>query len=186
LSAILYFLGTFKHWARFVICIVVCIACNETSQKTVNEPFENLSDSAMVLNQQLVLSERQEIDDFIGRYQWPVITTETGLRYYIYQSGKGSNPTIGDSVQITYNVKLLTGDLIHQSEKGHPVTIILGKRNVVSGLEEGIMMMNPGSKAKMIIPSHLAFGLLGDLSRVPSRAVLVCEVELCSFKKGKK
>jgi FKBP-type peptidyl-prolyl cis-trans isomerase len=40
------------------------------------------------------------------------------------------------------------------------------------------MLMKEGEKAIFIIPSHLAFGLLGDENKIPKRATLVYDVEL--------
>ncbi len=126
------------------------------------------------------------MDDYIFRYQWVMKNTETGLRYMIYRNGDGHYPKEGDTVTIKYSVNLLNGDLIYRSDTATPYAFILGKRNIVSGLEEGIMLMNAGSRSKLILPSHLAFGLLGDMSKIPSRAVLVCDVEICAINPGKK
>ena len=43
--------------------------------------------------------------------------------------------------------------------------------------------MKVGDKAKFIIPSHLAFGLLGDENKIPKRATLVYDVELIDVMK---
>jgi FKBP-type peptidyl-prolyl cis-trans isomerase len=38
--------------------------------------------------------------------------------------------------------------------------------------------MNKGDKAKFILPSHLGYGLMGDEVKIPSHAILVCDVSL--------
>ena len=62
----------------------------------------------------------------------------------------------------------------------------IGKSRVVNGLEEGVLLMKKGGRAKLIVPSHLAFGLLGDPGKIPARAVLVYDVELCDIRHVKK
>ena len=52
---------------------------------------------------------------------------------------------------------------------------------VESGLEEGILLMKTGGKAKFILPPHLAYGLPGDGKKIPARAILVYDVELLSI-----
>ena len=42
--------------------------------------------------------------------------------------------------------------------------------------------MKVGDIAKFILPSHLAFGLLGDEEKIPKRATLVYHVELLTIK----
>jgi FKBP-type peptidyl-prolyl cis-trans isomerase len=38
--------------------------------------------------------------------------------------------------------------------------------------------MRKGEKAKFILPSHLAHGLVGDLQKIPPLSILVLDVEL--------
>jgi len=50
-------------------------------------------------------------------------------------------------------------------------------------LEEGLLLLHQGDKAKFIIPSHLAYGLLGDQKQIPPGATLVYDVELIQLNK---
>ena len=70
----------------------------------------------------------------------------------------------------------------YNSDKDGLKLIELGKAEVESGLEEGILLMKVGDKAKLVIPSHLAFGLLGDENKIPKRATLIYDVELVEIK----
>jgi FKBP-type peptidyl-prolyl cis-trans isomerase len=54
---------------------------------------------------------------------------------------------------------------------------------VESGLEEGILMLRVGDKARFIMPPHLAHGLLGDQKKIPPRAIIVYEVEITNISK---
>jgi FKBP-type peptidyl-prolyl cis-trans isomerase len=53
---------------------------------------------------------------------------------------------------------------------------------VESGLEEVILFLKKGDRAKIIIPSHLAFGLVGDGNKIPAMATLVYDLELIELK----
>jgi FKBP-type peptidyl-prolyl cis-trans isomerase len=55
---------------------------------------------------------------------------------------------------------------------------VLGHSTEESGLEQGILMMQEGDKARFILPPHLAHGLLGDENMIPARSIIVYEVEL--------
>lgn len=146
------------------------------------ESIGMMDDSLLNFNRQVVQDESQEIADFILRYHWKMTTTQTGLRYMIYKSGTGHTAKKGDVVSILYNVHLLNGDLVFSTDPLNPFKFEIGKRRVPIGLEEGVMMMKTGEKAKLIVPSHLAFGLIGDLDKVPNRAILVYDVEICQIK----
>jgi FKBP-type peptidyl-prolyl cis-trans isomerase len=163
------------------------MACNHAVEQTNSFP-ENApqKDSVMEYNQKIVESEIQAIDDFIRRYHWNMQKTNTGLRYMIYQKGTGPAALNGSRVEIRYTLSLLNGDVVYRADTSATFSFETGKRNVVSGLEEGVMLMNRGSRAKLIVPSHLAFGLLGDMDKVPAQAVLVYDVELCNIHPVKK
>jgi FKBP-type peptidyl-prolyl cis-trans isomerase len=81
-----------------------------------------------------------------------------------------------------YNVKLLTGDMIYSSKELGSKTFEIGHGGVESGLEEALLYLKLGDKAKLIIPSHLAFGLLGDQNKVPPRSTLVYDIEIVNLK----
>jgi len=55
---------------------------------------------------------------------------------------------------------------------------IIGKGQAENGLEEALLMMKYGDKARLILPPHLAFGLLGDDKKIPRRAIIVYEIEV--------
>lgn len=154
-------------------------SCMEQLQDKENiANFHILDDTLLLYNQKIVQIENQEIADFINRYHWKMETTSTGLRFGINKKGNGLAPIKGSTVTIGYSVKLLTGDVVFQSDSLHPLTFIVGQRKVTNGLEEGVLLMHQGERAKLIVPSHLAYSLPGNLEKIPTRAILVYEVEL--------
>lgn len=170
-----------KYYFSLVIIVLIIISCDH--KKTNNDQKreytkDEIEKSLLEANQQLVNSEDEQIADFLSRYNWNMQKTESGLRYFIYHKGAGVRAENGVQVKISFNVRLLTGDLIYSSEKDGVNEFVIGKSTVESGLEEGILLMRVGDKAKLIIPSHLAFGLLGDQNRIPKRSTLVYDLEL--------
>ncbi len=72
------------------------------------------------------------------------------------------------------------------SKFGHvePFNFTLGAGNVIKGCDEGVALMRIGSKAKLIIPSPLAYGsrsIPGNKNNpkgVPANSVLIFDVEI--------
>ena len=112
--------------------------------------------------------------------------SNTGLRYFIYKHGKGLPAEEGKIATLNYEIKLLTGEVCYTSKELGPKQFLIGKGGVETGLEEGILLLKEGDRAKFIIPSHLAFGLLGDSEKIPAKATLVYDVELIELNKIKK
>lgn len=127
-------------------------------------------------------AETQKILDFIERHGWEMIDTGTGLKYMIYEQGSGAEVQSNDIVSIHYSVWLLTGELIYSSRDIGLKSFRVGRGGVESGLEEGILLLRVGDRARFIIPSHLAHGFLGDGAKIPKRAPILYDIELVEIK----
>ena len=60
---------------------------------------------------------------------------------------------------------------------GRPFEFPLGKGRVIPGWDEGIALLNVGTKAKLTIPANLGYGSR-DNGPIPANSDLVFEVEL--------
>ena len=56
--------------------------------------------------------------------------------------------------------------------------VLVDQSEVESGLQEAIKLLSTGDRAKFIIPSHIAHGLLGDLNKIPPLRTLVIDLTL--------
>lgn len=172
------------HPSILMVLLVSVYLAGSACQQQTNERQAAIADDRTInqalerTNVLLIDAERQEIDDFIHRYGWEMIETGTGLRYTIYEHGTGRLAEAGKIARIDYKVYLLNGDLIYASEQDGEKHFRIGQGGVESGLEEGILLLREGDKARFIIPSHLAHGVTGDGARIPQRASIIYELEL--------
>jgi FKBP-type peptidyl-prolyl cis-trans isomerase FkpA len=130
------------------------------------------------INKYLVQKDIELIESYAKRRDWNVTQTETGLFYEIYEKGSGDFARDGKQVTIHYTLSLLDGTVCYSSDQSGPNTFRLGRSREESGLEQGLLMMRVGDRAHLILPPHLAHGLLGDEDKIPARAVIVYDVEL--------
>ena len=107
-------------------------------------------------------------------------TTSTGLQYLEESAGSGETPKSGEIITIHYIASLTDGtELANTYTNNKPISTVLGANRLLPGWEEGVGMMKPGGKAKLVLPADLAFGEQGYGS-VPPNSQLVMEVELLS------
>jgi len=106
--------------------------------------------------------------------------TESGLWYMVYEAGDGKMAEQGDLVALEYSVSLLDGTLCYHSDESGPLNFVVGRGGVEAGLEEGILLLRVGDKARFILPPHLAYGLLGDENKIPARSVIIYDLTLTS------
>ncbi|MCF8296811.1 MAG: FKBP-type peptidyl-prolyl cis-trans isomerase [Saprospiraceae bacterium] len=162
----------------FIILCVFMFACGNNKDVPENEPPKDISKSIEYANQHMVKVENEHIESYIERHKWNMKKTGTGLRYMIYKEGSGLKAEAGNLVKIKFSVELINGTKCYNSEQDGPKEFLLNKSDEINGLHEGVMLMKVGDKAKLILPPHLAFGLLGDQEKIPLRATLIYDVEL--------
>jgi FKBP-type peptidyl-prolyl cis-trans isomerase FkpA len=164
-----------------VYCILFTVYClsscrHEQQQQVSSE--DSLKEHLINANKIMVKDESKEIEDFISRHQWKMTSTGTGLRYEIYSHGSGKKAEVKKEVTVAFSVYLLDGTLCYPADEKKPLTIIPGQGEQTRGLEEGIMLMHEGDKARLVVPSHLAFGIQGDGNKIPGRNALYYDVTL--------
>ena len=155
-------------------------SCEEDKKVVINE--QKLRKPLMDLNKSKVEMESDQINKYIKRRKWDVVKTGTGLRYLIYKKGIGATAKEGQRALVRYTVMLLSGDTAYSTKETGPQEFLIGMDNVESGLHEGIQYMRVGEKAKLILPSFLAHGLIGDRNKIPMRSTIIYDIELLDLK----
>ncbi len=172
--------GTFKHGTAVLLVCMFVVSCDDPKKdKPVVIDSQKLKENIVKVNQPAVVMENDEINAWIKSHGYPMKTTGTGLRYYIFKENKkGKEIKLKNEVSIKYKVSLLDGIECYSSDKKGPRIFMVGADNIESGLHEGIRFMKQGEKAVFVLPAHLAFGLVGDRDKIPPKTTVVYEIEV--------
>ncbi len=107
------------------------------------------------------------------------MTTPAELQIEKYHAGSGPAARKGQTVKVHYTGTLENGTKFDSSrDRGEPIEFQLGAGQVIQGWDEGLMQLNVGDKAKLIIPPHLGYGARGAGGVIPPNATLIFDVEL--------
>ncbi len=154
--------------------------------KIFKEKMQALKDAqAEALKQQKVLLK--QVIDSLSANSISVVTTDSGLTIIKTVEGKGKSPVAGQTVKVDYKGMLLSGKVFDSSYGKNPIAFPVGVGRVIPGWDEGIMQLNQGDKATLVIPSYLAYGpkeVGGGI--IPANSDLVFDVELVEVVKDKK
>lgn len=129
-------------------------------------------------NQKIMHWENEEINLFIKRYHWNMTRTGTGLYIEILKPGNGDLIQSEKMVSMNYQTFLLSGEMLYNSEQDGVKTFKVDKSEEIVGLQEAVKMLRPGAKARLIIPSYLAYGVAGDGDKVVGRVPLAMIIEI--------
>jgi peptidylprolyl isomerase len=112
------------------------------------------------------------------------IELPSGLKYMDTKLGDGAVAKATSTVTVNY-----TGWVSNNGEKGKkfdssfdsgaPLTVTLGKGEVIKGWDDGVSGMRVGGKRTLVIPPDLAYGAKGGgQGAIPPNAALIFDVEL--------
>ena len=158
--------------ASFIYCLAfVALLCSFTScQKERVDPFDPVAQAAA--DDALIL-EYLKKDGYTNYTK-----TASGLYYVQIQAGTNPQAQNGNTVQIHYIGRFLNGEIFESSyHSGNPFTFKVGAGAAIKGWDEGVTYMQKGEKARLYIPSALAYGRYGN-SNIPGNAVLVFDMEV--------
>ncbi len=104
--------------------------------------------------------------------------TDEGLHYTIDRQGNGPFPRKGEYAVIRFSANLLDGTVFDQSDIENPLVFQIGNKEVIKGLDLGILLMRKGSRFTFYMPPALAYGHQGVGTTVPPNSPIVYAAEL--------
>ncbi|WP_423148584.1 FKBP-type peptidyl-prolyl cis-trans isomerase [Rubrolithibacter danxiaensis] len=150
--------------------------------------------------EKLQAAEKQALDKYIADQKQNVKSTPSGLRYVIIKASAKNKPLSSDTVYVNYTGRTLEGKVFDSSIEAEakkaglnqpgrtyePIHFAVGEGEVIKGWDEGLLLLNEGSKARFFIPSQLAYGSQGAGEDIKPFSPLIFDVELVKIKPAKR
>jgi len=136
-------------------------------------------------------SKQMEIDDkilqeYFTKNNLNPTKAPSGLYYIMEKEGTGANPIQGQEVTVNYTGRTLDGKIFDSNTDpamgdAEPFTFMLNAGQVIEGWDEGVALMKKGGKAKLFIPSSMAYGVQGRQPMIGKDANLIFDVEVLNI-----
>ena len=151
----------------------------EAEQFNAVEAFRVFEGARAKREEEAKKAAKEQMDEIAAGYD----ETPSGLRYKILQKGSGKKAEKGNMVSVHYKGQLIDGQVFDSSyQRKQPIDFTIGVGQVISGWDEGIQLLKVGDKARLVIPSNLAYGSQGAGGVIPPDATLIFDVELMNVK----
>lgn len=126
--------------------------------------------------------EQQELSllkNYLERTNVSSEPTSSGM-YIIHQTeGSGDLAVKGNTLLVHYTGKTIDGKVFDTSwDKPAPLQFTIGDGQAIAGWNEGFQFIKKGGKARLIIPSRLAYGKDGFRNIILPYSTLIFDVEL--------
>ncbi len=143
-------------------------AYNEKLQQFARARRKALGEKMAAINKDFVVNASKEKG---------AVKTASGAVFISVTEGKGDSPNGTDRVKVNYRGTLTDGREFDSSYKrNRPIEFRLD--GVIKCWTEGVQMMKPGGKARLVCPSDTAYGDKGAGEMILPGAILQFEVEL--------
>jgi len=110
-----------------------------------------------------------------------------GMRIKDVQPGEGTEATTGQIATIHFvgwiDEQGQRGRQVFNSrtQRGEPVSFVIGTDGVMQGWNEGVLGMKPGGKRTLLVPPGMAYGNRQVEDIVPANASMIFHIELISL-----
>jgi len=130
----------------------------------------SFQDPAIAFQEQWV-KDTTSIGSYLRTNNVNALVDASGVRFVIDSLAAGFPPRISSTVKFKYTGRFLSGTVFDAS------TISGLVNSFVSGFQIGMLLIPEGSKARIYIPSGLAYGASGSGS-IPANAIIMFEIQL--------
>ncbi len=151
---------------------------NEMGKISPKKSIDIFNNYVMLLRQDLSMKNEEEGKALLEKNREnPKITElESGLQYEILVQGNGEIPKITDEVEVEYEGYLLDSQVFDSTKDVGAQ--VFNVSEMILGWQEVLTKMQEGSRWKVYIPSHLAYGENGAPPMIQPNATLVFIIEL--------
>lgn len=168
----------------FVLQLSVLVSfCMAQPKVDLKPMFENTSyDANISESEKEIIRKQWEIDDakiqaYVKANNIDIYWLKSGLYYSMLQPGNGEVPSINSAVKVKYILTTIDGAPVWSTYKTGG-TEVRALKDFVYGVAEGLQLLKPGGKMKLIIPSALAYGTKGWGKKIPANTCIIYDIEL--------
>lgn len=159
----------------FGIFILACKSTDDNrTQKNSGQSDREIQESLIEYNRKMLKEERDQIKAWTDSTSWSFLPTGTGVLFTVFENSSEKLIRNEDIVTLNYKLSTLNGLSLKSSSENGNLTFRVGRDGQAEiGLHEVLKKLHEGDSAAIVIPSHLAHGVVGDLEQIPPRTSLV-------------
>jgi FKBP-type peptidyl-prolyl cis-trans isomerase len=167
-----------KIGSLLVICL--CLGFFSCKKQAPQIPSNKIvidnsnAETLLAINQNLAIKEDSLLEIFAKKKDKSFVKNEIGFWYKIDQAGNGLKVTDKSTCNFSYKLMLLNGKIVEEGKR----QILIGKKQAIYGLEEGMKLLHHGDHATFIIPWYLGYGMNGNKPLIPPYTSIIYQIKL--------
>jgi len=138
-----------------------------------SETIDSTELRLLELNEKMILFEDSLIQNYVENSTANYLKHDLGFWYKIEKSDLGNSIQANQKCEIEYRIYSLENNFLLEQKE----TIIIGKKQLPTGIEEALKMMRQGANADLVIPWYLAYGMKGNGNEIKPFSSLVVNIQ---------
>ena len=111
---------------KFYIILFLGLFISCSDKKEQKNEVEWSKEKSMELNKTIAAEEKIAIKLFLAQHgDWKITETGTGLQFYIYEKGLGTQIKVGSVVDIKYKVSQLDGTVCYETGEDEVLEVVV-------------------------------------------------------------
>lgn len=136
------------------------------------------------------IADEKLLQDYFVKNNLTPTKTASGLYYIMENAGSGAAIMPGQTVTVNYTGRTMDGNVFDSNmdekfQHKQPFPFVIGQGQVIPGWDEGVALMKKGGKAKLFIPSTLAYGQNSPSPAIAPNSILIFDVEVLKVEETK-
>lgn len=180
----------YKKIILFGIILINVVSCSEQEARPpkTRKTGTFIKESAN-RNKTLIAQEEAIIQNIIQKdTAHTYIASKNGFWYFYEQTifEEVYTPQKGDTLNFTYDISKIDGNIIYAKEEIGLQQYIVDKQQIISGLRNALRLMKKGETITCLFPSHVAYGYHGDNKKIGTSVPIKSTITLLNIKKENK
>lgn len=168
---------------HFILLVfALSLACNAPeARRPVSQSSGSFIKASVDRNQELVAQQEAAIKEVISKDTTGVYTASSYGFWYLktaVDSTRNYTPKFGDRLRFDYQIEDIYGNLIYSEQDLSPRDYVVDQQQLISGLREGLKLMQQGESMILYLPSYKAYGYYGDENKIGVNYPLKIKVRL--------
>lgn len=133
--------------------------------------------------QQQLATDEKEVKDYLSKNNVPA--QKVGMGTYVQVLNPGAGPKVQDGKFVslkykgqTFSGKVFDTNMDNTFNHTEPLSFLVGGSPMIKGFEEGIKGLSKGAKARLFIPSPLAYGTQSPSPDIKPNENLIFDIEV--------
>ena len=170
-------MNTLKTILFLLLLTTLSVSCRKQPPQLPSNKGNEVNENAAVLlniNQVIINEEDSLLSQYISTTDSVFQKSDIGFWHRI--STRTNNVQLAEKsiATISYQLFLVEGTLLAEEKR----TVEIGKKQIPTGLEEGLKLMRKGETATLVVPWYLAYGMQGnDIVPPYTSVIFVVKIE---------